>query len=83
MKVEFGVARVDHHLAGIVVDEERHVVALGRYLDPRFASALLFPLPDDGAMEITGALGDGRGDGVRPDGESADFDQAQRSTANF
>src|SRR5205807_862064 len=34
MQVEIGAARVDHHLAGVVVEIERHVHALGRDLDP-------------------------------------------------
>ena len=34
VQVEIGAARVDHDFGGVVVEEKRHVHALGGYLDP-------------------------------------------------
>jgi len=83
MEIEFGAARVNHHLAGVVVEKEGHVHALGGHFDPLAASTLAFPLPGHGAVVVTGSLCDGRNHGVRADGEAAEFDHAERSAANF
>src|SRR6202034_3130902 len=83
MEVEFCPAWVDHDLASIVVEKEGHVHALGGYFDPLAASALAFPLPDNGAVVIAGALGDGCEKRVWSNGEAAEFDHAHGCAANL
>src|SRR5712671_3219133 len=83
MQVEFGAAGVDHDFAGVVIEKERHVHALGGHFDPLAASAATLPLPGYGAVVVTGALCDRRDHGVRADGEAAQFDHAKRCAANF
>src|SRR5712691_10562761 len=83
MEIEFGAPWVDHYFAGIVVEEERHVHALGGYLDPLATPAAAFPFPGYCAVVVAGALGDGRKHSVRADGKAAQFDHAERCAANF
>ncbi len=68
MQVEIGAAGVDHDLAGVVVEKERDVHALGGYLDPLLVFAALLPLPDERAVAVAGAGGDGCDHGVGSDG---------------
>src|SRR5882672_4111064 len=83
MQLEFGAAGIDHDLAGVVVEEERHVHALGGHFDPLAASAATLPLPGYGAVVVTGALGDRRDHSVRADGEAVKFHHAERRATNF
>lgn len=83
MKIEFRAARIHHHLASIVVEEERDVYALASRFDPLTAASLTFPFPDYGAVVVAGAPGDGRCHGVGADGEAAELNHPQRCAANF
>ena len=83
MQVEFGAARVDHDFAGVVVEKEGDVHALGGHLDPLAASALALPFPDYGAVVVAGALGDGRDHCIRSNGVAAEFHHSHGCAANF
>src|SRR5258708_598163 len=65
MEIKIGAARVDQHFAGVVIEKERHVHALGGNLYPLATFAAAFPLPCHGAVVVASALGNGRHYGVR------------------
>ena len=83
MQIQFRAARVDHDLAGIVVEKKRNVHALGSHFDPLLAPATLLPFPSHGAVVETIALGNGRIDGVRAGGQAAEFDHSEGGAANL
>src|ERR1700722_17012167 len=83
MQVEFGAARIDHHIASVVVEKEGNVHALRGYLNPPVAAALPLPLPDDGAEVVARALGDGRDDSVWSGGQATEFDHPHGCAPDF
>lgn len=83
MEIEFGAARVDHDFAGVVVEKERDVCALGGYLHPRVVATLALPLPDDRAKEVARAFGDRCDYGVWSGSLAIQFDHAHGCAANF
>jgi len=83
VEIEFGAARVDQNLSGIVVEKEGKMHALGGDLNPLAASVLTFPFPDQGAEVVAGALGDRSNHGMRTNGEPAEFDHTHGCAANF
>ena len=57
--------------------------ALGGDLTHCLFCRLALPLPDQGAVVVAGARGDGRDHGVRSNGEAAEFDHTHGCAANF
>src|SRR6202040_1538230 len=83
MDIQIGAARVDQHLASVVIQKEGNVHALGSHLDPLAAFAATFPLPCDSAVVIARARGNGRQHSIGTDGEAAEFDDPERCAANL
>jgi len=69
VEIEFGAARVDQNLSGIVVEKKGRCMHFGGDLNPLAASVLTFPFPDQGAEVVAGALGDRSNHGMRTNGE--------------
>src|SRR5712691_2528084 len=83
MQIEFCAAWVDQDLAGVVVEKEGDVHALGRHHYPLIVPAAAFPLLHYAAIVITGTPGDGCNHIVRTDGEATQLDHAERCAPNF
>jgi len=57
VEIEFGAARVDQNLSGIVVEKEGKMHALGGDLNPLAASVLTFPIPRPGCGSSSRSAG--------------------------